>query len=872
MRVYKLLTDKGGLSKNDEVVVVLVANNGLQVRVQRRDRYAGGHSDYTAFVQSGDFSSALQLLDNQDEPAHKDDKDAVSRDNMAAHYILGISSQLQSSSILDIGSIVQSISNSHSQQLSSQKGLSSTTTKVLPCQMKKHVPIVWEPTTDDLVVPVTICDNQTALLGHSFAEMAERESFLREESGVIAGKETVEGPNNALGEIRIMLANKACRAVQIALRFTDMNKRHLLFRSTAGHVLIADKEGGPDKLRTHDVTAKLTNDGYEANETFVHTGALSFFVQDESASDEPRLMTPQNYATHHELDYRMLVNGAKNAQQYHHSEQAFFKLLYDYPNAVSDAIDQILQPLVETYNKFVINAPIRVCAISVDIFTTRAACSGCQVSSQAVQTHAAHFFAQALKDINNQKHPVKVKIDKDIRRLVRIACARAFVGTPDTKSVKQAKLPEDGTVHALPDDPIKRPNIDEPHVQYLRLNVDVNHATARPLLRKGTERSEATWVQLQVNLIRTLDPGMKNKSLQQWWESMFNKELSPVDIVLLAVELMQYDEKVNKRQIIHFDKEEYDCFFIRRVRFAARMWVRSLEMRKANVQQVLPKTLPAFVYLVVRYYKSFLEDDPYFKLSEDLKTRFNGPTLMKLIAIALLNKDYYEKSNPEALQYMGTQIKEQQENALNYALGEVEKEIKRELDTDTATGENRALNLAIEFGLVNKFSKIRPKWGGTGAKLDTLEIDIDSLKPKGPQPIAEKFLIEGIGKEAAVKTFREWLTKNKLREGAATSVGNNCSLHVMHQFGQNDMTQEGEEPDDYNAIREKYKFKQGEMVELENFDEMVKDRNLYVQAFTLNNDGTIKQAGVFGQLNKESTNVRAVLHVGLHYEPLWPAK
>lgn len=872
MRVYRLLINIGGLVIGDEAVVIMTGSH--QIRIQRRNEYASGSSHFCVYVQNGNIGGTLQLIDGADEPARFGDLDAAQREQVMAQ-LTGGGSQSQQSSFgmgsgmqglggLNFSSIIQSISNNQSAMMSSVSSQSSTSAKVLPCQIPKQVPIVWEPSANDLVPQIEICMNTTVPLGHSFAEMSERETYLREESGVFAGKDSVEGPNNALGEVRILLADKVCQTFEIAVRFADKDGRNLLFRSTAGHVLIADPENGQDKLRTHVVKAKLTNAGYKDEETFVHAGALSFFVQNLNASTEPRLLTPENYEIHHEGKYRELVQGLSNAQQYHHSEQAFFKLLYDYPNAVSDAINETLNDLVEIVHPFITNPPIRICAISVDIFTTRAACSGCQKSSQAIQIDASHFFVQALRDVAGDTYPVPVEIDPGIRRLVRITCARAFVGTPDPGSVKKSEMPKEGTIHALPEDPISRPIIDQSGVHYVRMLLDVNHTSARPLLRKGTERSEVTWVQRCINQVRTLDPKLQIKTIHQWWKSFFSNQARPSDMIILAAELMQLEEKMRKPVIIHFGQEDRECFAQRRIRFAAHCWVSLIAKEK------LAGVLKIFCYLLVRNYKSFLENDPYMPFPE-LKGRFNGPKLINFIAYSLQTKLVLETEDIVLLQEMGVAIYQNREQALVYCLDQIEKEIAKELEVQSATSENRALNLAIEFGLTKKFTDKRPGWGGIGAHLSIVEEDMESSKPirRVPDPAAEKFLIEQ-GHNGAVEKFRKWLIEHNFTEGSATGLGNNCAFHTMHQFGNGDtMQRDTEAAWSYNSSRIMHDFEIGTVIPLENMWPLAEERNLCVYVYKLQPDGTVSPAGILGKENQDKSNVRHMLHVGLHYEPLW---
>ncbi len=851
MRVYQLLKNIGGLVAGDEVVVVLAG--ATQVRVQRRADYASNSGMWMAFVQRGDLATTLQPVDGTNEPARIDDAGAVDRDNQAFAMISGGSGPSASP---DVGSLLQSVVDHRASLMSTAP---STTGATTGCG--SMVPTVWEPSTDDLVAPITICTGVTVALGHSFAQMADRERYLREASGVYATSSSVDGPNNALGEIRLMLATARCRAIQVAIRFTDTSRRHLLFRSTAGHVLIFNEARVP-VVRTHATVSALTNDGYAREETFVHAGAHSFFVQDLGAADEPRLQTPELYAAHHAGTYRGLVGGVDNAQQFHHSEQAFFKLLYDYPNAVSDAIDFVLQDFLTTPGLLQppLSQPLRLCAISVDVYTTRAACAGCLASSQAVQTAAQHFFAVAIKDVGMRTHPMTLQVDPGIRKLVRIACARPFTGTPSGSSVKSTPLGGDGTYHALPADPIAVRAVDEPPIFYRILQVPVNHESARPLLRTGTERTEVTWVDRALRAVRELDSSLSTP-VAAWWSKFYSKEKTLPDGILLAAELMRLDERVHKRVHHKFDASDVNCFTLDRIRFA-------VQQVRAFAGGQFAEVFPFFVVGVLRYFHALFDDDPYFPWKKNYTGRFDGVFFVKVIRVALTQPELGETEPDPLLVGAAEFLAKNTQAAIQRTLDLVAEEIQANLDEQTATGENRALNLAIEFGLVEEFQARRPRWGATsGSSLDSVPFVPVEVRAR---PTAVGFLIDQ-GVPGAVDTFNAWLATNRFREGAATGAGHNCALHTFHQFGNGATTFEGQAGTDYPGMRARYGWAPGSTIELGTLTAIVDDRHLCVYVYTLNTNGTVSPAGVFGTPNDTGTNVRHMLHVGLHYEPLWPA-
>lgn len=557
--------------------------------------------------------------------------------------------------------------------------------------------LAWCAAPADLALPVEVCPQQTVVLGHSFGAMAERERYLREASGIKVAHGAASGPNNALCELRLLLVNERCEAIQIAVRLLDQDGRHLLFRSTGGHVLQRDPQDPTrELLRTHDVRV-TESAGYDTQETFVHVGCYSFFDAVSDAQDEPRLQTHQQYVLHHEGTYRELVGGSDNAQLFHHSEQAVFKVLYDYPNVVADVLQQVLSNLRHPFLANLTKS-IRLAAVAVDIFTTRSACVDCCRAARSIRTASQHFFGQVAKDVGTTLGG-RVVVDDSGIRVVRIACAVAFLGCPSS-AAKGAPASGIGVVHALPSSDTTQQLLPrEPHLVVQRVRVSANSQSARPLLTTGSASRERTAVDIAIQVNRQLlqplsssaqIPGVVGGSglhrgsdrimLGLFYRQRLDRTKRPSDYALY----MDHPEQV------------IPCL----------LWLETaiqVAARTAVSKEVLLRT-------ILRNYREFLLNQQgapavfdYGYMADLIKRCLRQIAVDKQRELnSLSSEDFiYLAQVAQWLEGKTPEIGEA-------FLGEIRKEIEEALAENTATGENRALNLAIDFGLMDFYrSKLR---------------------------------------------------------------------------------------------------------------------------------------------------------------------
>lgn len=372
-----------------------------------------------------------------------------------------------------------------------------------PTQDKSNT--CWKSDDNGLLLQVADCRGTPILMGHSFAEMREREARLRQTSGVTESGATVDGPNNALLEIRVVLANEQCETMQLAIRLEDADHTQLLFRSTGGVVLMNPKSEAKKYQQTAELLKKLheqTNDpavlhqlrlaetwvrflsdspprlvrmhklenldsSYGvpvSEENFMQVGSYSFF-------NPGRYKTPEQYKNFHDGPYKTAMVGGGSDLQFHHSEQAIFKCLYENAGMIADILKNY--PAAARF-------PI-VLAISVDIFTTRAACSRCRAGGRTVLESKEHFFGLAIAAI---KKELGDKFNTNaVKPYLRVDCAFPFDNSPSTGS--ECK-PGSNLVHAVSRKNAVGNGKGTGELHYLRYVVPVNLYDEQ-LLTDGTD-------------------------------------------------------------------------------------------------------------------------------------------------------------------------------------------------------------------------------------------------------------------------------------------------------------------------------------------------------------------------------------------------
>ena len=555
-------------------------------------------------------------------------------------------------------------------------------TDTLPCATSAEPAIGWCAGIDELAIPVRVCEHKVVRMGHSLGAMAEREKYLRQESGVriVSGKAT--GPNNALFELRLLLVNRQCQTFQYAFRFCDGEGRHLLFRSTGGHVLMRNPTDlSLTQVRRHEVRCRA-RPGYAAVEQYVHVGCYSFFNKDTTGTDEDRFQVAEQYRKHHEEDYCRLVGASANPQLFHHSEQGVFKLLYDYPNLVAEALAQAIQayPI-----KFALG-PLRVAAIGIDIFTTRSACSDCRSAATVSRSADQHFFKRMKADVNSRLAN-KVVVDDGCLPVVRIACAASFSDCPSTPQFQLAtaeQLP--AVLHALPADASGSDLAeDEPDIVFINFRVPVNSpGCIQTLLTTGDHAHEPTAVMRAISMQRTLGEQINFGDLVRVVvRSGLNK---PDDQIVLAMHYLRQCERKAPSSAVQVSYDKYAALLphIRRIEYLL------------QVKEVCNIRADRFVSAIMRNFSLVFPDEngtcaPF--VLEALMKRFANC----LVGIVALN----DKSNPAAAsaQKMLDEFLPYYQKFMADFIESIKALIKLGLAEGTATGENSALNLAIEFGM-----------------------------------------------------------------------------------------------------------------------------------------------------------------------------
>ena len=583
------------------------------------------------------------------------------------------------------------------------------------------VDTTWVANDTALNIDLGMCGETPLVLGHSFAALRARERLLRPESGVYESKGIVQGPNNALAEVRVLLTNDTCQVVQLVIRLVDSDNQHLLFRSTGGTLYINPKaeikrlsekktvltlqvSSGKDTegllakeirmietqiehfieepaekwVRCHEITCTQPfSPSYPAGiERFMQVGSYSFYDPGRSAT-EKRHKSPHQYKCFHDGEYRLLMNAPSNYQQYHHSEQAVFRCLYEN----TDLLVAVLQDAKWYRALRKTGGPPTLRAVSVDIFTTRAACATCQKGAQSVLL-AKHFFSEAL-DAVRKKLATTYVVATHVRTFVRIDCAYAFGGS-ETMGEAKAKA-TDRLLHVIPRS--KADSLKDESSRYIFPERYIVKANRYPdeLLTDGTDsREKSTLEKYKDQLIRlgNVDspPGlMKAVALGLESYSLSNKE-KIILILHLAERTSKKMSGVSQREFCRdFSEkgvEEKLHNLALHVSTAAKLILQTVHTSLSPISQVV----------VIARNCSVLWDCPSY-----------SDAVFWAIIVGYAHGIGKTMSSTQA------------EGIKKTFLEEVWKEIKALVDdeTDSATNETAALNLAAEFGLWDEYLEYR---------------------------------------------------------------------------------------------------------------------------------------------------------------------
>jgi hypothetical protein len=594
----------------------------------------------------------------------------------------------------EIDDLMQSLVDDRVISMSNNNGIEEVEETTTPCGLRGTSELAWCETTNDLVLSIEICKDVKVEIGHSFGAMSAREAYLREEAGTTVKNSSANGPNNAMCELRILLVNERCEALQIAVRFRDNNGNHLLFRSTGGCVLQQDPEDAKKTfVRSHDCDC-TASDGYLKKETFVHAGCYSFFDQIDDAYDEPRLMTPDKYKDHHEGEYCKLVEtSSSNAQHFHHSEQSIFKLLYDYPNVVADAIIEVMSNLNSGFFTNLKGIPI-VAALVLDIFTTRTACVDCLTAGKCVRTKNQHFFGQALKDVVKTLSG-KIGVANQVTTVIRFAAAVAFTGCPSKKALENLeKQTSSAMLHALPseDIAITTLGLNEPPIVFLNVAVPVNANSCMTLLTTGTISRERTDVMIALSTVRQL---LTITRVDQIPKAVANSGLNrKMSKVVMAIALWErVAPKTNEMAFLYQGGSLVVPFVLR------------LEC-VLEVAVVCKIGIDDIVYAILRNYRAFFEGH------KNMPQPFDAVAVLKIVNKALIASFKLGTISEGVKNFMpllGKALGTKSDAFADTFLKMIKEEIADALREQTATGENRARNLAIEFNLLDYYKEQKGK-------------------------------------------------------------------------------------------------------------------------------------------------------------------
>lgn len=303
----------------------------------------------------------------------------------------------------------------------------------------------WVDSSDQLVTAAKVTRGmQEYTLGHSFDAMAERERALRPEYNIRSNRNDTDllpgSPNNAIPEIRILVVNGAGQAAQIAARIVSPGlDKFLVFRSTGDQGLRIRNTQNEEVVRSSDLQPQAYGPNQDRQpESFSPVGAYSF--HDPSRAEQPganaherRHRSYDIYKEDHDTTYKsevMEVEG-KAGEHFHHSEQAVYKMLYEQPEIVFNALQQAEPRLVQELGA---DQDLEVLALSVDIFTTRSACPNCGGSADKLL--GEHFFSLAQAHLNQQQRKTDQPeggtyvIAQDYQRFIRFESDYAHGSTP----------------------------------------------------------------------------------------------------------------------------------------------------------------------------------------------------------------------------------------------------------------------------------------------------------------------------------------------------------------------------------------------------------------------------------------------------------
>lgn len=458
----------------------------------------------------------------------------------------------------------------------------------------------WTKDSKELVEKAKVIkDEKEYTLGHSFDAMAERERAIRPDYDIPKQSPLPPGtPNNAIPEIRILVANAEGKAMQVAARVTDVKSGNFLVFSSTGDQGLKTKKDADNapEVKTTDIRPQPYAAGMDAvNEKFSPVGGFSFYDPSrskekpaeakpfqqalskeeeeedkmavlasggESASREKettetlvdiekrlgKQQSHQNrhnsyeiYKDDHDTYYKnkvMEVHG-KDGEAFHHSEQGVFKMLYEQPQIVYNALQSVEKSLIEQLGE----GDLQVMAVSVDIFTTRSACSNCGGASEKVLED--HFFTLAYEFLQKQnvrslekEDSGKYSIDKDYAKFVR------FESDYDLDSHIGIENPQ--ILHAPPRNwkPVKRPNdrkdvMGSDPVVYTSVPVNPNWETS--------DSTDSIKGENYSRLAKSFTLCESEQDINKAAEA-FEKNLSEDEVLLFKYSLFTQLKKLNKKK------------------------------------------------------------------------------------------------------------------------------------------------------------------------------------------------------------------------------------------------------------------------------------------------------------------------------------
>ncbi len=182
----------------------------------------------------------------------------------------------------------------------------------------------------------------------------------------------------------------------------------------------------------------------------------------------------------------------------------------------------------------------------------------------------------------------------------------------------------------------------------------------------------------------------QGESLVPWCLHFLKHNESLPDVLLLAVELQKRREKIlklNPHQI-QFGFSNYFSGRVNKVLdvIAALNVTLTQPISKAHIAMALLR-------IVFRNYRQFNEGDPNLQMAS-----FDGKKLAAFIVLTLL-----DEPTTQDRRQIAELVKQHYQSQMDAVLASVKTQIKAGRADGTATGENRALNLALEFGLMDYY-------------------------------------------------------------------------------------------------------------------------------------------------------------------------